>query len=263
MPATAARSPLRVFASVFFALWFRELKTRYAGSKLGWLWALAGPLATVLIFSMIVGSGSRALVEGIDYPVYVLTGLTFYGLVMNSVTAGLNAIDANAGLFIYRQVKPFDVVVARVVQGGAIDLAMMVILLGLGAWLEYQVLPADPLGVLACLAAALLLALGLGLGAAVLGALVPETKKMVPIILRPFFFISGVMFPLSAVPEEYRHWLLWNPLLHLLELMRQAWWPAFPLDEGISPAWVWMIAVIILGLSMTAYRRYRERLVTE
>lgn len=260
---SAIRSPFRIFASVQFALWFRELKTRYAGSRLGWVWSILEPLSMVAFFSVIMGANASALVAGIDYPVYVLVGFTFYGLVMDSITAGLGAIDSNRGLFVYRQVKPFDVVVARVVQGGLIDVFIMVLLLGLGAWVGYDVIPGDTLLVFMWLAVAVAFGFGLGLAAAVMSVVYPESKRIAPIITRPFFFISAVFVPLNAIPEEYRPWLLWNPLLHLMELVRQAWWPHFPLDEGITPVMVWFPGLVVLALALLAYRRYREHLVSE
>ena len=57
------RTPLRVFTSVLFALWFRELKTRYSGDKASWLWAFTGPLAGVIILTAVAGVRGRELMQ--------------------------------------------------------------------------------------------------------------------------------------------------------------------------------------------------------
>jgi capsular polysaccharide transport system permease protein len=63
-------------------------------------------------------------------------------------------------------------------------------------------------------------AFGIGLIFMVLGKTFPETEKFLPIMLKPLYFISCVMFPLHAVPKEYWPYLLWNPIIHAVELSR-------------------------------------------
>ncbi len=48
----------------------------------------------------------------------------------------------------------------------------------------------------------------------------PTAARLVPILTRPLYFVSGVFFSIEVVPEPYRSWLLLNPLLHANELMR-------------------------------------------
>lgn len=67
----------------------------------------------------------------------------------------------------------------------------------------------------------------------VTGKTFPETLMFQPILLKLLYFISGVMFPLYAIPQRYWHYLLWDPLLHVMELNRMALIPGY-ISTGVS-----------------------------
>lgn len=48
----------------------------------------------------------------------------------------------------------------------------------------------------------------------------PDSGHIFQILMMPLYLISGVIMPVSFVPMPYRDWLLWNPLVHGLELVR-------------------------------------------
>jgi capsular polysaccharide transport system permease protein len=165
---THHRSCLGIFASVQFALWFRELKTRHAGSRLGWAWNLIGPVILVTVFTVIAGVHGKNLMYGIDYPMYVLTGWVPYHMSIHSLQLGMGAAKSNSGLFIYRQVKPFDVILARVLQTFIIDTIVLIVLVSVAGWVGYRIVPNDPLLLLVLWVAFGAFTLGLALCLAVL-----------------------------------------------------------------------------------------------
>ena len=50
----------------------------------------------------------------------------------------------------------------------------------------------------------------------------PETKKILPILLRPLYFASGIFFSASMIPYQFRGLLGYNPVLCLIENIRCA-----------------------------------------
>ena len=63
------------------------------------------------------------------------------------------------------------------------------------------------------------------------------------------------------MPVEYQQYLLWNPLLHIFELMRHAVAPAYPIAAGVSLAYIgyWIIGSLFLGLLL--YKRFEKHMV--
>jgi capsular polysaccharide transport system permease protein len=198
---------------------------------------------------------------GIDFTLFLLTGIIAYDFFSSVLAQCAGAIEANEGLFVYKQVKPFDVVITRVILEFLIHLGSFLLLLAVAAWLGSSVAPADPFGLLLLVVLLFVFSAACGLSIAIGTRLLPEMRKIIPFLTRPLFFISGIFFPLAAIPEDYRGLLLWNPILHFLELIREAYFASY-VNTGAS-WWAVLGATLAAStLALVLYRRYRIALVT-
>jgi capsular polysaccharide transport system permease protein len=139
------------------------------------------------------------------------------------------------------------------------SIVFLIFMAGAG-WLGFDVAVQDPLTVLLVFLTLGLFGLGLGALACVGATLAPDMAQVVQIVLRPLFFISGIFFSVEVIPGEYRPWLLWNPVLHALELIRGAYFQAIDLHYG-DPVYLayWTIGALALGL--LTFHVYRTRMV--
>lgn len=258
---TTYRSSWQIQRTVVFALLLRELKTRFGKYRLGYAWALIEPLAHVLALAAIFGFVLKRTLPGIDFPVFLATGIVPWLSFSNMVTRGMTAVTANRGLFSYRQVKPADAVIARMLLEGLIHLVTYVALLLLGLWLGYTVTITDPLQVFAALGLLFVFSFGVGLFSSVVGTLYEESQKVIPILLRPLYLMSGIFFALEHIPQDYRIYLLWNPVLHALELSRTGFFSSFTTVGG---SWLYLsgASVCSLFVGLMFYRRHAVRLLT-
>lgn len=254
------RSSLEIQRSVLFALLMRELKTRFGRYRLGYAWALLEPASHVIVLSAIFSFVFKRTMPGIDFPVFFITGIVPFLMFNHMVTQGMNAISANQGLFGYRQVMGVDALIARMVLEGLIHLVTLIVLLLCAAWVGLRVELNDPLKLLAALSLLYLFSLGCAFIVCVVATRHQEMKKIIPMVLRPMYFISGVIFPLSIVPADYRVYLLWNPVLHALELVRDACFVSF---ETVGGSWQYlsMASVCVLCFGLTLYRQNALRLL--
>lgn len=240
------------------ALILREIKTRVGAYQFSYLWVLAEPLAHVVILSIIFGIRSRTTSSGVEFPVFLATGIIPYLLFRSMVTRSMSTVDGNRALFSYRQVKPFDTLAARFILETAIYSAVFVTFMVGAGWLGFDVSVANPLPVLLAFLSLGLLGLGIGAGACVLNTTSPDAAQFVPMVLRPLFFVSGIFFSAESVPAEYRAWLLWNPILHALEIIRGGYFHAIGVHYGdpVYLAW-WVVGSLALGLLTFHVYRYR------
>jgi capsular polysaccharide transport system permease protein len=172
----------------------------------------------------------------------------------------LNGVDSNRALFAYRQVKPVDPVLARVLVEGMLKTMLFILLLA-GAWLlGYEILPCDPLGAIFVWVSIWLLGIGVGLVASVGAALAEEVGKMVRIILFPLYFLSGVIIPLQAKPQYVQEMLLYNPVVHGLELLRGSFFEGYHKLAGVDLLYLyyWIFGSFALGLIL--HVKFSERL---
>lgn len=256
------RDPLRIQRAVLFALVVRELRSRIEGRWLGLLWMVFEPLAHVLVLLGLIGARSKLFLVNVDYPVFLVTGMLPFFLFRNLARKLPSAISSNRSLFAYRQVLPIDALVARAIVEIGLYSAVYVVALALLAWLGYHALPWAPMELMVVSTVLLLLGVGLGLLFAVIAYQRPKVNTVIGLVFYPLYFASGVMFPLHNLSPDIRKWLLFNPVLHLVELSRLYFIPNYTAVAGISLAYPAAWALVVAALATSLYRVYRFRFLT-
>ncbi|HGH3371783.1 TPA: ABC transporter permease [Kluyvera cryocrescens] len=256
-----ARSGLEVQQAAVKALFLREIKTRFGKYRLGYLWAILEPAAHLLVLLTIFGYIMHRTLPDISYPVCLLNGVIPYFIFSNISTRSIGAIEANIGLFNYRPVKPIDTVISRalletIIFVGVYILLMIAInILGEDFSLSQVILLSTTWFLL------VLFSFGVGLIFMVLGRAFPETEKLLPILIKPLYFISCVMFPIHAVPRDYWPYLLWNPIVHIVELSREAVVPGY-ISDGVSINYLAICTLVVLFTGLALYRVREEAMLT-
>lgn len=248
---------LTIQSRVVWALLLREIKTRFGRHRLGYLWAVLGPCAQVVVMMIVFEVLGRLAPPGLDFPVFLITGIVPWHLFNSTVTRSLSAIDSNRALLVYPRVKPLDLVIARSILEVATYVVVLGLLLALAGALGMQAWPDRPLVIIATMLAVSLLGAGIGAAVAAAQAVAPTTQRLVPLTQRPLFFTSGIFFSAEVMPEPLRGWLLFNPLLHANELMRAGFFASY---EGryADPAYLmaWVLGALFTGLLVQrAFRR--------
>jgi capsular polysaccharide transport system permease protein len=256
------RSPQKIQRDVVLALVIRELRSRVEGRWLGLLWMLLEPLAHVLLILALFGFRQHASSPNVELPVFLVTGLLPFFMFRNLARKLPNAIPANRGLYAYRQVKPFDALVASgIVEIGLSSAVYLTALMVLG-WLGYHWLPVRPLELLVVSVVLLAFGIGLGLVFSVAAHERPRVKNVINMAFLPLYLLSGVILPANAFPLQVREWLLWNPVLHLLELGRSYFVPLHRPMDGVNLAYPAAVSLVTVALGLSLYRLYRFQLVT-
>lgn len=256
------RSAWDIQRAVLFALFVRELKTRLGGRWLGIFWVLLEPVAHVMLMMAVFGFLHRAAMPSIEYPVFLITGLMPFFIFKGLVTRLMEAIDSNRGLFAYRQVKPIDAIVSRALLEIALQSTVYLIaLLALG-WLGLHFVPVLALELMGVSLILVSLGASLGMFFGVATNEVPQIRAMVRITMMPLYFISGVIFPIHAVPPQFLPLLQLNPVLHLIELSRACFFPQYHVLPGINLIYPAAFTLVSSFLALMLYRLRRERLAS-
>ena len=254
------RSPWFIQGSVIFALFLRELKTRFETPG-QYVWAIVEPLIFILFFLLLFLVVGRKSVGSITFPMFLLTGIVPWQLFSKSETQAMNAIPSNRGLFFYRQVKPIDTIMTRVFLELVVFVISYLILLFLYSLVGWAVLPADPLKLFAVYFIFVVFVFSFSLLLAVL-AFFYDKALTVPLLFcrRILYFISGVFFPITVIPQQYREYLVWNPIFHVMELSRAAYFADYHTEYG-SWGILIIITLALFVVSMTYYRVNRYTLL--
>ena len=234
---------------VVHALTIRETRTRFGAHQLGYLWALVEPALMILTFYVLFAFAGRPAPTGMTLFSFVATGICPYLVFSSTVTRVSNSISGNKPLLYYPQVHPLDVVIGRVFLEFTTYVGVFLVLLGIEILVLQEFHIADPLLVVMGFALASLLGTGLGLVFLGLSQLSKAAERAQGPLMRPFFWVSGIFFTAAGMPAGARDHVLWNPVLHSVELCRAGWFERYD-DTYANPmyAFTWAVGLLLVGL---------------
>ncbi len=246
---------------VVHALMLREIKSRFGRQKLGYLWAVIEPAAFVALFAIIFSFAHQTAPSGMPVVQFMLTGIAPFMLFRNTMTQTMGAIETNRVLLTFPQVTPIDLVLARALLEIATLTVVFILLLATAHALGFTIDIENPLEVLFALACLALTGFGLGAIFAALAPLLRSTQQIVSIVAgRPLFFISGLFFTAEMMPEGIRDLLLLNPLLHMMEGLRSAFFVEFE-SRYMSMEYALGTALVTVFIGLLMLRGLRKRIL--
>jgi capsular polysaccharide transport system permease protein len=257
-----ARSAFSIQRDVIFAIFLREMNARFSSYTLGNIWILLEPILMMLFFVVIFGARGRGAFGYVEPPVFILASfLPFRMLWLAPMRNNMKALGGARGLLGFRQVRLFDVFLARsLVEAGIFLVAGTILVAGM-TWIGFDAVPVDPLRVLYYGLILWLFASAFGMLACVVAFFSREVEKIISIMTMPLLFLSAVFYPMTAIPPAYRSLFALNPLVHASELIREGWLPMYE-SPVASSGYLYMWTIITLALAVSSYRLRWQRMVS-
>ena len=261
LPRLKPRGGLSVMRAAIRALLLRELQTRFGQYRLGYVWVLLEPLFSIGIMIFLFGTVMQRTLSGMEYEIFLLNGIIPFFMFRSGVTQALSATQSNKGLFSYRPVKPIDALLARIFLEFLLKFIaytfFSLAFLWFGSSISFEHIPA----LLFYWLLLFIFMLAFGLIFMVIGDFSKEVGKFLSVGFLILYLLSGILYSIQIIPVQYREYLLWNPLIHIIELMRHAVAPAYELVSGISLSYfvIWIILSLFIGLLL--YKRFERQMV--
>ncbi len=246
----------RIQRRVVWALMLRETKTLFGKHKLGYLWVLINASFQIGVFWGLREIAGMTAPHGLSTPIFLFGGFIPWLLFADTLTSCMNGISGNRALLSYPQVFPLDILVARTLLNAAVYCTTLGILLLIANLSGYNLSLHDPMSMLIVIILAPLLGFSVGLLCAAFNVMWPTTRLLVPMVVRILFFTSGIFFSVESAPLYVRNILFYNPISHLIELLRNA------MSAGYESSFIYVpyVACFILvslacGLLLERYTR--------
>lgn len=241
-----------------------ELVSRFARSKLGGLWVIINPLSQVLIYALILSNIIAAKLPEIEnqyaYAIYLMSGLLAWNLFIETINRCLTVFIKNGNLMkkmsFPRITLPTIIIGSNLLNNGLLLIAMLGIFILLGHSFSLTMIWLIPLTLMV-----LALSLGIGLILGVMNVFVRDIGQVTPIILQVWFWFTPIIYPISVIPERYRHLLNLNPMYPITNAYQQVlvYDRAPTLDGSLITIAIISIALMILGLIL--FRRASGEMV--
>lgn len=259
------------FRGLLATLTARELKARYRGSVLGFLWSLANPLLLLAVYSFVFGvlfqpARGQGIGEG-PYALFVVSGLFPWVWLSTSTLEGSMSLIANSGL-IRKAVFPAEILPLVVVLSNLVHLllALPVILAALVAnRLLSETMGGSVIPVL-FLPLVILLQLpmiaGLALGASALTVHFKDVRDLLANLFTLLFFLTPILYHLDFFGPELSL-MRWLVRLNPFTPFTLAYQDVLFFGRVPEPLlWVQMaiISLLFWGLGAALFDRLRETL---
>jgi len=199
----------------------RDLRSRYTGSALGFLWAFVHPLWQLLLFSLVFSVILRIPLVGErteSFAAFLFAGLVPWLALSEGVTRSATVIQENANLVkkmrFPSQILVFSVVTSALVHS-SIALALFTALQAWRGELDFSHLLWLGIGVVGQIA----LTVGIGLIVAALQVYVRDVAHGLGLFMSALFYVTPIVYPIGLV-GKLRAGLEFNPLTTVVGLYR-------------------------------------------
>ena len=244
------------------ALVLREIHSKHSGTALGYLWEFVTPILAVAVLYLVWTILLHRTSSSVPLILFLLTGVLPFWMyrqvmgVVNSAPAQRNHIRALPPITL------FDVVYTKVLLETLTMGIVFFILVFATNYIGENPRIQDPLGVIFALG--MLGALGAGMGMLITGLkpIIPSIQKLIMALFsRPLFFTSGLFFTADMIPEPMRTYLLYNPILQVIEYLRDSFFYEFD-SPYYDFQYIGGFTFCLLALGFATMRINEHRLVT-
>lgn len=242
------------------ALMLREMGTRYGRSPGGYVWAVAEPVAGIAFLSFVFAVIFDDPPIGRSFAMFYATGILPFMMFNDLHNKVAQSLMYSRPLLAYPTVTFVDALLARFLTNLITHVLIAYLVLG-GTMLVFEGrmnidLPSVVLG----LGLAAVLALGVGTLNAFLFAQVPVLQQAWSVLMRPMFIFSCVLIVYDAIPQPFRDWLWWNPLVHAVGLVRAGFYDVYD-SHYAAPVYVVGLALVCLAMGLLLLRAHHREIL--
>ncbi|MBD1889611.1 ABC transporter permease [Coleofasciculus sp. FACHB-SPT9] len=241
----------------------RDLEARYKGSVLGNFWPLVNQLSQLLIYTYVfsivlqVKLSLKGLpANNITYGLWLFAGLLPWIAFNSGLTQAARSVIGQPNL-VKKVVFPLALLPLVPILSTFIEISLglmaLIVLVAVSAGTLHTTLALLPL----IWISQLLLTAGLGYLVAGLTVFLRDIPQTLTVILNLWFYMTPLIYPASAIPEQWRGWVFWlNPMAAIAEVYRdlvlvgevQHW------QEWIV---VTVVSVVMFSGGLWVYRKLR------
>lgn len=248
------------YRQMIFGLVKKELRGRYKGSFLGFLWTFINPLMQLLVYTFVF---SVVLHSGYDkYYLFLFVALIPWIFFSTAITGGAGCILAQKGMvtkiYFPREVIPISHVTSAFVNMLYTFIIVIIVVIISGIKLQL-------IGVL-CLPIIMiveyLLALGIAMIVSSVTVFFRDLEYITGILLMAWQFLSPVMYSITDVPPKVKIIFMLNPMTPIITAYRDVLYYGNIPQMGTLLLAVAM-GVIFLVLGFLIFNKLKKRFAEE
>lgn len=231
------------YRDMIFNLVRRELRGRYKGSVLGFLWTYINPLCQVVVYSVVFSVIFRVNID--KFYLYLIIGMMPWTFFSSSVQGGSTCIRAQADMvkkiYFPREVIPISYVTSTFVNMLFSFIIVFLAVMISGYGIDLKVIGYLPLIMLI----EYIFVLGLALIVSSITVYFRDLEQIIGVLLMAWIYVTPIMYNMDYVPESFRKYIVLNPMTPIVEVYHQV------LYYRITPTGNYLL--IAVGASLVSF----------
>jgi lipopolysaccharide transport system permease protein len=205
------------FKYLIYNLVLRDLKVKYKGSTLGFLWSLLNPLLMIVVYTVAFKYVMKIKVP--NFPIFLFSALLPWNFLSSTLSMGVTSITENSNLvkkvYFPREVLPLSIVLVNLFH---FCLSFLVLI---PALLFFKIIPGFSfLFLVVIVFFQTLFVLGLTLLVSALDVYYKDVKHFLEVLLNLWFWLTPIIWPLNLVPEKLQDYVYLNPFTAFVQAYR-------------------------------------------
>ena len=243
----------------------RDLKARYRGSVLGFLWSFLNPLLLLLIytfvFTIVMPSERGAGLQ--PFSVFLFCGILPWTWFSSSLLESSNVLIAGANL-IRKVLFPAEVLPIVTVLAGMVHFLLGLPILAIFIlYFHVPIVGTDLLWLPVIIAVQLVLTLGLALILSSITVHFRDVRDLLTNLVTIWFFATPIVYPITRPPENVRWLLNLNPFTHLVVAYQHVLFFPGPYTEWRSLLALGGVSILVFVFGYLVFDRLRDTLAEE
>jgi len=198
----------------------RDFKVKYQRSSLGILWSIIYPLLMMSVMAIVFTNIFRFEMPGINFLVYLLSGLTLFNFFSEATNQAMPSIVGNMSLINKVYIPKYIFPLSKCLFSG-INLALtliplygVIILTGVGINIYHLLLPYTFI----CL---LIFSIGISFFLACVSVFLRDVFYIWGIIILAWTYLTPLFYPITILPNIMQRIMTFNPMYQFINFGRE------------------------------------------
>lgn len=242
----SALKELWAYRQMVYSLVKKDIRGRYKGSVLGFLWTFINPLLQLVVYTIVF---SIIMKNGIEkYYIYLFVVLVPWIFFSTSVTSGSSSVLASKDMvkkiYFPREVMPIACVTGNFVNMLLSFVVIFGVLIFTGWGINFLAVLCLPL----IMIVEYILALGIAMLTSALTVYLRDLEYVLNIIAMAWMYMTPVMYGPEMVPEQYRFIWNLNPMTPIAMAYRDIlYYKRIPEMATLIHAFIMGVIILVLG----------------
>ena len=249
------------YRQMILSLVRRDLRGRYKGSVLGFLWTFINPLMQLVIYTIVFSTILRSDIE--KYYLFLFVALIPWIFFSSALTGGASAITSQQSMvtkiYFPREVLPIAYVTSCFVNMLYCFIVVFAVVLFSGVGINFTAILFLPL----VMVIEYIMALGIALISSSITVYFRDFEHISNILSMAWIYLTPVMYDIEIVPEELKHIFYANPMTPVIMAYRDIlYYSQIPELNTLISAVVFGVVMLLTGIVLFGKlkRRFAEEM---